>query len=322
MLSMAVMAALGLTRLRQRSKRPYARSLVVGLVLVGVFFEYLTLWPLPVTAAPRPTFYEEIASDGQDYAILDVPTLNRQVLGASMYYQTVHQHPIVGGYLWRFPQDGLYLMGFMDALAAAQPGPDIIVQEGAVTPAEVIARYGVRYVTLHKGVLDAAPMEEGYRLRFSGTWGAPVYEDDRLAVYGVPPPDGSIEETSFAALGLEWYTLEDWDGVPTRWMGAQGTLFLLRSAEGNYRLHFNAYPFLRTRQVVILVNGQQGDDVTVGAWQEVVTAPLPLKKGINEVDFTVSEGCDKPSATIEQPDSRCISIAVQKMELLPAETTP
>ncbi len=133
MLGMAALTALGLARLLAGRRRGAIKlALAVG-TLGLIAFEYLTLWPMPVTAAPVPSFYQQIANDGQDYAILDVPVVNRQVIGDAMYYQTIHRHPIMSGYLWRIPTSGMNLMRFMDSLALASEGPDIGTPEGSLS---------------------------------------------------------------------------------------------------------------------------------------------------------------------------------------------
>jgi len=319
MLCLAVLVALGLARFWQNWQARRGRLALILVALGAIAFEYLTLWPLPLTPAPSPAFYRQIASDGQDYAILDIPLLNRRVLGFSMYYQTIHQHRIVGGYLWRFPTEAMNMMRLIESLVAAPSAADIVPDSTEVDALGLIGRYNIRYVTLHKGELPAPSTEEAYKTTFQKAWGPAVYTDDRLMVFAVPQaPVSGVQGLTFASVGEGWHTLEAWEGVPTRWLSNEGALFFLQPIERTYHLRFNAYPFLRTRHVQVLVNQQPVDQVTVGEWQEVVTKPFRLRQGLNVVEFRVQEGCEKPSAVLADAlDGRCLSIAVQKGELLP-----
>lgn len=318
MLCLAVLVALGLARFWQNWQARGGRLALTLVALGAIVFEYLTLWPLPLTPAPSPAFYRQIASDGQDYAVLDIPLLNRRVLGFSMYYQTIHQHPIVGGYLWRFPTEAMNMMRFIESLVAAPSTADIVPASAEVDALGLIGRYNIRYVALHKGELPIST-EAAYQAAFQKAWGPAVYADDRLMIFAVPQaPVLGVQGLTFSSVGEGWHTLEDWQGVPTRWLSDMGTLFFLQPSEGTYRLRFNAYPFLRTRHVQVLVNQQPVDQVTVSAGQEVVTKPFRLRQGLNVVEIRVQEGCEKPSVALaDVMDGRCLSIAVQEVRLLP-----
>ncbi len=317
MLCVAVLAALGLARLWQTRTDGRLGAWLGWLVLGVVIFEYITLWPLPMSPAPRPAFYEQIASDGQDYAIMDVPVTRREVLGESMYYQTIHGHPIVGGYLWRFPIGGWDHMEFMDSLAAAPDGPDIVSLNADLLPAAVIARSGVRYATIHKGLFESEGHERLYRASFTRTWGDPVYEDEAIAIFSVPPESQGLAGVDFGVVGGDWRELEEWEGVPTRWLSQKGTIFFLRSASGRYRLRFDAYPYLRNRHLQVLVNGKEIGTVTVSDLQTIELGPVSLTGGLNRVDFVAVDGCDRPSEVSGETDSRCLGIAVQNVRLVP-----
>ena len=209
MLGMAALAALGLARLLAGRRRAATGAAVAIGTLAFIAFEYLTLWPMPVTAAPVPSFYQQIANDGQDYAILDVPVVNRRVIGDAMYYQTIHRHPLISGYLWRIPTSGMNLMGFMDSLVAPADGPDIGASAGNPSPFQLVARYNIRYVALHKGQFASTVVEQEHRDTFTAQWGQPVYEDGQLAVFMVPP--GSAGSGTWA----------DWRSPPSERAGTQ-----------------------------------------------------------------------------------------------------
>jgi hypothetical protein len=105
MMAFAVLFALALRHIRERSGD--RRGLVLTAVAALLAFE---LAPLPrrLYAAPVPDIYRIIASDPRDVRVLGVPLGiadgergEGRYDGASQYYQTFHQKPIVGGGLSR-----------------------------------------------------------------------------------------------------------------------------------------------------------------------------------------------------------------------------
>lgn len=106
MLGVAVLLAFALRALRDRSRRPGAVALAVAAVLI---FE---LCPAPRTlhSAIAPSVIEVIARDPRNFRVLNLPFGLRDGLrsygetnASPQYYQTVHQKPIIGGYLSRLP---------------------------------------------------------------------------------------------------------------------------------------------------------------------------------------------------------------------------
>ena len=106
MLGVAVLLAFALRALRERSRRPGAVALTAAAVLI---FE---LCPAPRTlhSAVAPSVIEVIARDPRNFRVLNLPFGLRDGLrsygetnASAQYYQTVHQKPIIGGYLSRLP---------------------------------------------------------------------------------------------------------------------------------------------------------------------------------------------------------------------------
>ncbi len=83
------------------------------------------------------------------------------------------------------------------------------------------------------------------------------------------------------------------------------------------RLKFDVYSYLRIRHLQIYVNDQLVDEVEAGGWQAVVTKPFEVHAGLNAIDLRVVEGCDAPSEVSGDADGRCLSVAVQRVELAP-----
>src|SRR5262249_52882383 len=105
----AVAASFGLAWLTARL--PRRRHLIVGLAALLVLIEY---WPRPFpqeTIPPTPAFYEQIASDPEEYGVFDLPFKPGQgytyglsyIQNSSLYqvFQIDHHKGIAGGYLSR-----------------------------------------------------------------------------------------------------------------------------------------------------------------------------------------------------------------------------
>jgi len=108
-MAMVVLGALVVLALAL-SRRPRAiPALVLSLCVAVAFIESLAA-PLPLAAVPSPGVYADIAGDRRPGAVLTVPFGVRDGFGEagrlehdSLLGQTVHGHPLVGGFLARLP---------------------------------------------------------------------------------------------------------------------------------------------------------------------------------------------------------------------------
>ena len=359
-LSLAVLASLGLASLLKRFERVYLRTVgemrhhlslrategskaisrlckrdcfvatllamtagwLVAVFSVLILFDCVVAWPFPGMEARVPDFYQRMAQEPRDFAVLDLPqwpTWLREASNRAMYYQTVHQHKIVGGYVWRLPEG---LEGGMKALQESVLPPvteDMIPRPSPEEALQALNRYHIRYVVLHKGVWAVEEDKEA-QAALGRLLGQPFYDDQRLAAFLVPEVKVEGKEEGLLALSYGWYQVEDADGHPARWLKDEGILYVHRLTEGRYRLRFAAYPFRGSRHVQVTVNGQAVADFEVTNWQEFVTPSFTLAKGQNDIVFRVAEGCEVP-AEVEagSNDRRCLSVLFQRMELLAAD---
>jgi hypothetical protein len=230
----------------------------------------------------------------------------------------VHQHKIVGGYVWRLPEG---LEGGMKALQELVLPPvreDMIPRPSSEEARQALNRYHIRYVVLHKGIRATEEDQEALTA-LRRLLGEPFYNDQRLAAFLVPEAEVEGDEEGLLALSYGWYQVEDADGHPARWLKDEGTLYVHRLTEGRYGLRFTATPFQGPRHVQVTVNGQAVAEFEVKSWQEFVAPPFRLTKGQNDIVFQVAEGCEVP-AEVEagSNDKRCLSVLLQDMHLTPA----
>ena len=110
MIGVAMLLAHAVRDRRSRAKRPWVVTLVITVVLA---LEIMPA-PRPLYSASVPSVYEIVARDPRPVRVLNLPFGLRDGLSsygntnaAWQYYQTVHQKPIMGGYLSRLPKKGV-----------------------------------------------------------------------------------------------------------------------------------------------------------------------------------------------------------------------
>lgn len=175
MLALAVLAACG----SEIILRPFTRTgrVAVGwLTLLLVLVDSLFIWPWPMGDAEVPVFYEQLAADHGDYAILDLPLWEYRCERYQIYYATIHEHPIVGGLITRRSAEAEQSMRAIEA----------IVEPGALSPAaDSLRDLGIRYVVLHKLCLDEETLEVQSR-HLQAELSHAVYEDNWIRAFLVP----------------------------------------------------------------------------------------------------------------------------------------
>ena len=163
-----------------RSEHAPKRAAAAGGILLGavILFEYLgvpypTIDPLPVSP-----FQQQMAQDGENYAVLDIP-LDRSDTKRYLYYQTQHSKPTVQGRVARVPAAAYQLFDRIPLLGAWQQ--DILASRPPDLGSQMqpLADANVRYTILHK---DLVTPEATAALRDYFTL-PPAYEDDQIAVY-------------------------------------------------------------------------------------------------------------------------------------------
>lgn len=308
----AILASYGILTLSQVIRRRMVKLAVVSAVLAFILFDYTLYLPFPVQHVPIPEFYRDLLADSVGYGILDVGTerLNHE----GMYFQTIHQHPIVRGFIYRYPSDTRYYQDFFEQLM--KPERDII-NAGKLVP--ILKQLDIRYVVLHK--LSDTTTEEF--IPFLGqSLGPPAFDDEQIAAFAVPDVDiVEAEEIPLLMLGGQWHPIESGDEVPFRWMANDGMMYIRVETESPYQLTLVAHPFREPRHLQIFVNEELVEEYHVGGLQSYVTSPFVLKGGEwTPIRFRVPEGCEVPTEVIDgSGDDRCLSMLFQQIDVIPAQ---
>jgi hypothetical protein len=185
-LALAALAAFGLNDLLNRST---GRRKTIGAIAIGaaIVFEYLGL-PYPtIDPLPASTFYSTLAKDSAPYAILDVP-LARSATKRYLYYQTLHDHPIVEGRVARIPAEAYQLFKSIPLLTQWQKSLNAKRPIDLGQQLDLLAQQNVRYIILHKDLAESLQVSQ-LRDYFTRE---PVFEDNQIAVYSTQPIADSI----------------------------------------------------------------------------------------------------------------------------------
>ncbi|MBN1887784.1 MAG: hypothetical protein JW850_07325 [Thermoflexales bacterium] len=187
MLALAVIAGYGLAAMERRWRRAYWGTLLASAL---IFLEFLII-PLPLDkrVASAPAYYHQLAQESQG-AVLDVPIDLYGAQGPAadyLLYQTIHQKPIVGGYISRTPRHVLELFEhpFLNQLRAriyndTEPYafPPDLIQLGLGE----LRSINVQYIILHKQMLSASDSHI-VRTALTTLLHDPDYEDEAILVW-------------------------------------------------------------------------------------------------------------------------------------------
>lgn len=176
---LAMLAALGVLKLQQTrfgSKHSFLLTITLGFLILT---EYMQI-PYLSEAVSIPSWYEQLAQEQEEFAILDLPMHPGGRDKQYMHYQMTHGKPLVSGHVSRFTKDALAFIEDSSILSG-------IRQDNAFGASNIdvshqlngLADSGVKYIILHKQFVTESKIEEWK------DWltGQPYHEDDDLVVY-------------------------------------------------------------------------------------------------------------------------------------------
>ncbi len=148
LISLAMLSALGLTRLRPGLRRPVALA-AAALVLVDHLLLAPLRFPVPTSPAAVPQFYHRVAAEEGRYAVMDMfSSTGRLSFGPSLVYQTVHGRALVFDLL---PPDGDLMSNGLVSMVGHDPstGQPAPPPGDLCNQARALGARGVRYLVKH-----------------------------------------------------------------------------------------------------------------------------------------------------------------------------
>jgi hypothetical protein len=197
MLAAAVIAGFGAHYLLTRKATGHWPSLVLMMVLVGLIITDYWGWPrnLVTSDASYPSFFEGVAREKDDIVTLSIPITNIWN-PQPLYYQTIHGKKMIGGYVERpLPEavehieENKFLAG-INLVGRFEEKREIMPEEEQDAFKLFVQYPELKYVIYMKKLFFHPDMRlfAVYRPWLERHFGAPVYEDDLVAVYRVITP--------------------------------------------------------------------------------------------------------------------------------------
>ena len=161
MLGVSMLLALALATLRARTTRPRLLVVVVALFLAC---ELLPA-PRPIFSAAVPEVYRIIAADPRPVRVLNLPfgvkdglTERGAISARAQYFQTVHEKPLVGGYLSRLPPGAMgryrrnVVVRVLLRLSEGTPVDPELMREAEAAAPQFIERMQLGFVVIDAGL--------------------------------------------------------------------------------------------------------------------------------------------------------------------------
>jgi hypothetical protein len=311
-LCLAVLAGIGIAEAVRRLsalRRPRVR-VMAGVALAALLLAEQWSVPYPLVAVNAPPFYRQLAASGEPGAVLELPfSITR---ATSLFGQTVHQHPIVGGYLSRpLAYPILDLPPFSDALSGH---PDFVPQPDDGAGAWVLRYAGVRWIVV---LVSDPKLNRAETADFLRRYAEPdpIYTDAQMAVYR-PKPAGALQFLLRPATG--WYQPEMLADKQTRmrWLPWSATLDAWSLSDGPQTgtLRFDAWSFATPRHLAVSVDGHPAGQWLV-ANPQTFTVSLMLTPGQHHIEFRTLDPPQRPSRSGAGDDTRLLSIGVANVTL-------
>ncbi len=305
MLSLSVLAAYGLNRFIE--SKPKIKKVAISFIFVLLIISESLYIPVFGGTMPVgreiPDVYQWLANESGDFAIVELPS---ELYSDSkyMYYSIYHWKKLVNGYSGFVPDTYSETMSTLMSFPSNES-------------VGLLKMIGVKYVVIHTKNMDisqwnhtnAAIKDNPNEIRLRKNFG----ED---YVYEINHSYSNIALSNTRIYGTTgYYAYEDWLGIPTRWMRADGTINVLSAENRTANLSLQAQSFNRNRTLEISTGGAPAAQVAVPTSLINVNVPLQLAKGENTVRLHVPEGCERPCdiKELNSLDSRCLSVAVQNI---------
>jgi hypothetical protein len=329
-LSLAILAAWGVGWLADwlpsRLPRPMslARMAAPALALLLVLAELFPA-PRPVTSAAVEPYYAELAG-GPPGAVYEMPYDDRAL---AMYRATVHDRPVIGGYVSRpvpYPLlNGVpvifHLRARPDDILGAIDAPDIIDQPPPSGLAvEILDAYDIRHVILRR---DASIASDQLAELFAAVEAllpaeAVVHDEPAFRVYRIPQAARSGIVTG---IGPGWHASERRadTGKRFRWANGDATLpiTLLDDAPRGATFTATIFSYNRPATVDVFLNERLLTTLVVTPGEQELRLDLDLQHGYNGLRLRAREEPLRPEQIAPgSRDSRTISFALAEVRIV------
>jgi hypothetical protein len=317
-LALAMLAAWGFSRISLRFNKVWVQNAMMTGLAALLLFELLPV-PYITTQTTTPQFYKNLANDPAKYAVLDLPVKPYET--NYLEDQMTHRKPLLGGYISRNPvyppYYGVPLFQEYRTFSTA-PKPDFLPLQ-KLTP-DILGFFGVRYIVVHKKLMDENQMNKILSLTYRLFPQGPVYNAENLEVFEVKTAPNS-DIFFYNPVGFEWHEPEGNGANIARWAkGKEAKIDFWTSQPRKIMLDFSAWSFHEPHILQLALKQADGKILNFEK-QEVGTDPRPikleleLKPGQNQLIFKIEGKINRPSDFENVPDNRPLTIAVSYITL-------
>jgi hypothetical protein len=321
MLCLAVLAGFAAHIILGWVKRREVTYGACALLSLAILFEHLSV-PMPLTDARVPSWYQTLAEEPGDFAILEFPLGWRNSFGVfgvertqAQYYQSTHQKRLPSGNISRNPPfkidyfRRIPIFGSIARLEMYEELDPSIVERDRSLADDLVYFFDIRYLVFQPIIANRPPYSdtrqqvEDYVQEVFPLEG--VYQDEAgLTVYRVEQPPGQTEltidfgtEPAVLNRGEGWSRDEIIGDTTANWANSRKAhVYVPLRETGDYEMTFRALAFryegAPDQTVEILVNGHRmPESFTIGPYWDIYGLTLPaghLQSGLNEITVIFS----------------------------------
>ncbi len=278
MLAVSVLATLGLSRLLKRIVKDRIALLVIAVISGVVTVEYLVRFPFPTFSVGVPASIKSLGAISDGQVAIQLPMNGYKDNQRALYWQTIHQHPLVGGRVYRDQPGVAQQYDFYRDL--------LLAPEGSLD--DQLLNRDQRLATLASSRIGwviydaAADPQRIIRTQLEDLLGQPLNADSDSAVFKLSgptlPPNQLIRVT-----GSNWGPTDAGNGG--RQFCQRGEIGLFASSEMEAQLTFDAMPAAELRRLTVQLNDQPFGHFVIGDATQYHTGPVKLVQGFNVLEF-------------------------------------
>ncbi|MGD2143026.1 MAG: hypothetical protein PVF54_00965 [Anaerolineae bacterium] len=290
MFAVAVLASYGMASLSSWLALPMSLCIpMIALLLAGIGFEHLAVWPFPTITAEIPPTIQAIAAKPDHGALLYLQMEQEPVNDRALYYQTSTRRPVVGGTVHSVTsQQTSWTRTLSDLVQPRVTSSDIVSRP---TPKQRVAwlrHFDVDYV-LSAGSLGARGSANDSCVE--ALLGSPRYEGPLLSAFAVPDEAAPLKDAHlYYFVDPSWYQPErDHGSWQRRMRGEEGLLHLYSACEEPGSLQITAGSPLKSPVLEIHHGDQRLDAFVVDDRATYTTRVFTLTQGMNALRFHAPE---------------------------------
>jgi hypothetical protein len=278
-LGLAMLAALGLSDVLSHRRTRAQRTMVTTVVVLFVILEYWVIFPFPMDFRPISGYYRALAREALEGGVLEMPVSgSRRATNYALYYQTIHQHPLAGGYIERDPPGTVELKEFLNQLLSPLPTQTVFTPPNEAERLAILADMKIKRVIAHPSLMtDRAA--QATRVYLPLLLGASIFADEDTWVY----PVQSEVDSHLSA----WQLLPDQEGWEVVREGTAlrlkktGYLFIYAAEVGPAQLQFQLDSPARPTQLTWRFNDSSTQTYLIEGKADLAITSLSLRQGLN-----------------------------------------